>query len=41
MDVYTKQKQTHRPRKQTYGYDRGKEEGQIGGMGLTDINYYT
>ena len=41
MDVYTKQKQTHRARKQTYGYHKGKEWGQIEGMGLTDTNYYT
>jgi len=41
MDVYTKQKQTHRPRKQTYGHHREKKEGQIGGMGLTDTNCYT
>ena len=43
MDMYTKQKQTHRHRKQTCGYQRGEEkgEGQIWGMRLTDINYYT
>ena len=38
MNVYAKQKQTHRYRKQTCGYQRG--EGQIKGMGLTDTNYY-
>ena len=38
MNVYTKQKQTHRHRKQTCGYQRG--EGQIRGMELTDKNYY-
>lgn len=29
-------------REQTYGYQReeGKEEGQIRGVGLTDINHY-
>ena len=27
MNLYTKQKQTHRYRKQTYGYQRGKWEG--------------
>ena len=37
MNVYTKQKQTHRHRKQMYGYQRGK--GQIRGMGLIDTNY--
>ena len=26
MNVFTKQKQTHRLRKQTYGYQRGKGE---------------
>ena len=42
MNVYAKQKQTHRCRKQTCGYQRGegRGEGQIRGMGLTDINYY-
>ena len=24
MNLFTEQKQTHRPRKQTYGYQRGK-----------------
>ena len=34
--------QTHRHRKQTYGYQRGKVvgEGQIRNMGLTHMNYY-
>ena len=42
MNVYAKQKQTHRYRKQTYGYQRrGVREGQIRSMGLTDTNYYT
>ena len=27
MNLYTKQKQTHRHRKQTYGYQRGKGRG--------------
>ena len=27
MKLYTKQKQTHRHRKQTYGYQRGRGEG--------------
>ena len=26
MNLFTKQKQTHRHRKQTYGYQRGKED---------------
>ena len=36
-------KQTHRHRKETYGYQRseGGGEGQIRNMGLTDIKYYT
>ena len=25
MDLFTKQKQTHKHRKQTYGYQRGRE----------------
>ena len=29
MDLYTKQKQTHRRRKQTYGYEKGKEGEKI------------
>ena len=28
MNLYTKQKQTHRHRKQTYGYQRGKGGGR-------------
>ena len=42
MNVYTEQKQTHRYRKQTCGYQMGEEsgEGQIRGMRLTDTNYY-
>ena len=37
-----KQKQAHRYRKQTCGYQRGegREEEQIKGMKLTDTNYY-
>ena len=42
MNVYAKQKQTNRHRKQTCGYQRGEgwRKGQIKGMGLTDTNYY-
>ena len=42
MNVYAKQNQTHRHRKQTDGYQRveGMKEGQMRGMGLTDTNYY-
>ena len=28
MNLFTKQKQTHRYRKQTYGYQRGKRGGR-------------
>ena len=40
-ECYTKQKRTHRYRKQTCIYQRGdkKEEGQIRSMGLKDSNY--
>ena len=43
MNLYTKQKQTYRHRKQTYGYQRGERsgEGQIRSMGLTGTKYYT
>ena len=38
----TKQKQIHRYRKQTSGYQwgEGRKEGQVKGMGLRDTNYY-
>ena len=38
MNLYTKQKQTHRHRRQTYCYQReqGGREGEIRNMGLTD-----
>ena len=41
MNVYAKQKQTHRYRKQTCGYRReeASTEGQIRGLGLTDTNH--
>ena len=39
MNLLTKQKQTHRHRKQTYDYKRGKVgEGQIKSMGLADAH---
>ena len=43
MKLYTKQKQTHRHRKQTYSSQRGKEGGkeQIRSLGLTYTFYYT
>ena len=34
----TKQKQTHRHRKQIYGYQRVR--GEIRSLGLADTNYY-
>ena len=34
MNLFIKQKQTHRHRKQTYVYQRGKEEG--GKLGVQD-----
>ena len=43
MDLFTKQKQVHRFRKQTYGYQRGNVEGggQIRSLGLTYTLHYT
>ena len=43
MNVHTKQKQTCRRRKQTYGYPRGegRKEGQVRSVGLTGTNCYT
>ena len=41
MNLFTKQKQTHRHRKETYGYQRGnKVEGLIRSLGLTYTHYY-
>ena len=42
MNVYAKQKQTHRHRKQTYDDQRGevREGGKIRGLELADTNYY-
>ena len=41
MNVHAKQKQTHRHRKETFGYKGEKKgEGANQGMGLTDTNYY-
>ena len=41
MNLYTKQKQTHRYRKQTCDC-QGEDswEGWIGSLGLVDANYY-
>ena len=42
MNVYAKQKHSHRYRKQICGYQRGEGKGEeeIRGIGLTDTNYY-
>ena len=42
MNVSMKQKQTHRHREQTCGYqgEEGVGEGRIGSLGLADANYY-
>ena len=41
MILYTKQKQTHRYKKQTYGYQKGEShwEGIIRSTGLIDTEY--
>ena len=43
MNLYIKQEQNHRRRKQTHGYQSGEQgrEGIIRNMGLMDKNYYT
>ena len=42
MNLSTKQKQTHRHREQTCGYQGGGGEGVgwAGSLGLVDANYY-
>ena len=40
MNLFTKQKQTHRHRKQTYGYQGERWGGWIKSLGLADTNYY-
>ena len=41
MNLFTKQKQTHRHGKQTYGHQSGKgEEGCIRSLGLTHTHKY-
>ena len=39
MNLFTKQKQAHRHRKQTYGYQRGGEERDT--LGVWDKNTHT
>ena len=41
MNLFTKQEQTHRHRKQTYGYQRGKEEGRRDKLGVWDQQIQT
>ena len=36
MNLFTKQKETHRHRKQTYGYQRGRGGGQRDKLGVWD-----
>ena len=41
MNLFRKQKQTHRHRKKTDGYQRGEGgEGSVRSMGLTDTHHY-
>ena len=40
MNLHKKQKQIHRHRKQSYGYQKGKEGEQMRSLGLTDPCYY-
>ena len=39
MNLFTKQNQPHRHRKQIYDYQREQEEGQIKSLGLAETNY--
>ena len=41
MNIFMKQKQTHRHRKQTHGSQKGKRvgDGSFRSLGLADINY--
>ena len=41
MNLFTEQKQTHRHKRQTYGYQRENAGGETGWeFGLVDANYY-
>ena len=40
VNVFTKQKQTHRHRKEIYSYQRGNTEGYIKSLGLAYIYIY-
>ena len=40
MTLFTKQKQTHRYREQTYGYQRGKGGCDKLGVEVNDTQYY-
>ena len=39
-ELFTKQKQTHKHRKQSCGYQRVRGEREISSMGLTDTRHY-
>ena len=41
MNLFIKQKQTHRHREQTCGGPEGVGEGRAGRLGLADVNQYT
>ena len=41
MNLFTKQEERHRHRKQTYGYQGGRREAETGRLGLTHTLYYT
>ena len=41
MNLFIKQKQTHSLQKQTYGYQRGQVEVEIGMVGGWDQHMYT
>ena len=40
MNLFTKQKEMHRCRKQTDGYQRVKWEENVWNLGLTDTQYH-
>ena len=41
MNLFTKQKQTHRHRKQTYGYQKGNGGGRRDKLGVWDYQIQT
>ena len=40
MNISIQQKQIHRYREQTYGWEEGHGEEKVGSLGLADTNYY-